>query len=67
MLLIISGILAFLWGLGMLTSTRLDGFLHILIIFAIGLPFIQLLQRRSRRGTQAVHESRIHLNEKAAT
>jgi hypothetical protein len=61
MLYIISIVLAFLWGLGLLTSNTLGGFLHILVIFAVGLPLIQLLRKRSQRIAQLDHESRIHL------
>lgn len=61
MLYIISAVLAFLWGLGLLTSNTLGGFLHVLLICAIGLPLIQLLRKRSQHIAQVDHESRIHL------
>lgn len=63
MLLIIAAILAVIWAIGTATSHTLDGFLHVLLIFAVALPFVQLIRRRSQRTSRFDHESRIHIQE----
>lgn len=67
MLSIIAAILAVIWAIGTATSHTLDGFLHVLVIFAVALPFIQLIRSRSQRHSKTDHESRIHINETAAS
>jgi hypothetical protein len=46
MLFTIAVILIVLWALGMVTSTTLGGFLHILLILAIAVILIRLIQGR---------------------
>ena len=67
MLSIVAAILAALWGIGLATSHTLDGFIHILVIFAVVLPIVQLIKSRSQRNSQVHHESRIHLERTSAS
>ena len=46
MLTLIFAILVVLWLLGMLSSYTLGGFLHILLILAIGVMLIRVIQGR---------------------
>ena len=39
-------VLLILWALGMVTSTTLGGFIHILLIVAVVVIFLQLIQGR---------------------
>ena len=43
---LIFGILVALWLLGMITSYTLGGFLHILLVLAIGAVLIRVIQGR---------------------
>ncbi len=47
MLWTIAVILGVLWLLGMLSSTTMGGFLHILLLLAVAVVVINLLQGRS--------------------
>jgi hypothetical protein len=46
MLLAIAIILLLLWGLGLITSSTLGGFVHILLVAAIVIILVRLLQGR---------------------
>lgn len=67
MLSIIAAVLAVIWAIGTATEHTLNGFLHVLVIFAVALPFIQLIRRRSQRTSKFDHESRIHISETTAS
>jgi len=47
MLLTIFMILVVMWLLGMVTSYTLGGFIHLLLILAIGMVLIRVIQGRS--------------------
>jgi Flp pilus assembly protein TadB len=67
MLTTIAAILALIWAFGTATSYTLGGFLHVLVIFAVALPIIQLIRRRSQRTSKFDHESRIHIGKTTAS
>ena len=46
MLMTIAIILLILWGLGLLTSTTLGGFIHILLVAAVIVILVRLIQGR---------------------
>ena len=46
MLLTIAIILLILWGLGLVTSSTLGGFIHILLVVAIIMVLIRVIQGR---------------------
>lgn len=46
MLWTIALILLVLWALGLVTSTTMGGFIHVLIVLAVVVLLIQLIQRR---------------------
>ena len=48
MLMTIAIILAVLWLLGLVSSTTLGGFIHVLIVIALVVLVIDLLSRRRR-------------------
>lgn len=66
MLSIVAAILAVIWAVGTATSHTLNGFLHLLVIFAVVLPFVQLIRKRSQRTSKLDHESRIHIGQPTA-
>jgi hypothetical protein len=41
-------ILLILWGLGLMTSTTMGGFIHILLVIAIVVVLVQVIQGRRR-------------------
>lgn len=47
MLLTIFTILVILWLLGIVSGTLLGGFIHVLLVLAIGVVLIRLIQGRS--------------------
>lgn len=47
MLMTIFAILVVMWLLGMVTATTLGGFLHILLVLAIGVMLIRIIQGRN--------------------
>ena len=49
MLLNIAIILIILWLLGVITSTAVGGFIHILLVVAIILALVNFISRRSRK------------------
>ena len=48
MLWIIAAVLAVLWILGMLTSTTIGGFIHVLIIIAIIVVAVNLIRGKKK-------------------
>lgn len=46
MLWLISIILIVLWLLGMITSTTIGGFIHILLVIAVIILLVQIINRR---------------------
>ena len=48
MLWIIAAVLAVLWILGMLTSTTIGGFIHVLIVIAIVVVAVNLLRGKKK-------------------
>jgi hypothetical protein len=46
MLVTIAVILVILWALGLMTSTTLGGFVHVLLVVAIVIVILRLLQGR---------------------
>ena len=41
-------ILLLLWGLGLITSYTMGGFIHILLVIAIVVVLVQVIQKRRR-------------------
>ena len=41
-------ILLILWGLGLITSYTMGGFIHILLVIAIVVVLVQVIQKRRR-------------------
>lgn len=52
MLLTIAAVLTVLWILGMITSTTIGGFIHVLIVIAIIVTVINLLRGKKKAGTK---------------
>ncbi|GJQ47750.1 hypothetical protein KsCSTR_12190 [Candidatus Kuenenia stuttgartiensis] len=48
MLLVIAAVLIILWILGLVTSTTLSGFVHILLVIAIVVIVINIIRGRRR-------------------
>lgn len=46
MLMTIAIVLVILWGLGLVTSTTMGGFVHVLLVIAIIVILIRLIQGR---------------------
>lgn len=46
MLMIIAIVLLVLWGLGLVTSSTLGGFIHILLVVAVIMILVRLIQGR---------------------
>ncbi len=40
-------VLLFLWALGMVTSTTLGGFIHLLLLIAVAVVLIRIIQGRA--------------------
>jgi len=49
MLLIVAGVLVLLWLLGLISSTSMGGFIHVLLVIAVIVVLINLIQGRQRR------------------
>lgn len=52
MLLTIAAVLTVLWILGMITSTTIGGFIHVLIVIAIIVTVINLLRGKKKAGSK---------------
>lgn len=52
MLLTIAAVLTVLWILGMITSTTIGGFIHVLIVIAIIVTVINLLRGKKKAGAK---------------
>jgi len=50
MLFTIAIILCVLWGLGLVTSFTMGGFIHVLLVLALVVVVIQLIQGRNATG-----------------
>ncbi len=48
MLLIIAGVLVLLWLLGLISSTSMGGFIHVLLVIAVIVVLLNLIQGRNR-------------------
>lgn len=46
MLMTIAAILLILWLLGLLTSTTMGGFIHVLVVVAVVIVLVRFIQRR---------------------
>jgi len=45
------------WGLGMLTSYTMGGFIHILLVIAIVMALVRIIQGRSPHSKEGIHVS----------
>ncbi len=61
MLSIVGLCLLLLWGLAVVTSFTLDGFIHLLLIVAVLLPIVHVIKNRGQRAVQARHANTIGL------
>ena len=52
MLITIAAVLTVLWILGMITSTTIGGFIHVLIVIAIIVTVINLLRGKKKAGSK---------------
>ena len=52
MLLTIAAVLTVIWILGMITSTTIGGFIHVLIVIAIIVTVINLLRGKKKAGSK---------------
>ena len=52
MLLTIAAVLTVLWILGMITSTTIGGFIHVLIVISIIVTVINLLRGKKKAGSK---------------
>jgi uncharacterized membrane protein YciS (DUF1049 family) len=58
MLWIIAAVLAVLWILGMLTSTTIGGFIHVLIVIAIVVVAVNLIRGKKKVSKSAQSSSK---------
>ena len=53
MLLTIAGVLIVLWLLGMITSTTIGGFIHVLIVIAVIVIVMNLFRSKKKTASKA--------------
>ena len=58
MLWAIAIILLLLWGIGLITSTTLGGFIHVLVVVAVVLLLVRIIKGRKRKGNRRESDRR---------